>query len=152
MTGQPTKLTSGMLTASFAAKGAPPESRNRKGGKPTGTISLRVTPNERHELETAASGMSLSAYVRERLFGDAVAPRRTRGKFPVKDHRALAEVLRALGATSLARDFEALNWAVRDGTVYLDEDSATAFQKACADVSAMHDRLLAALGSVGSRR
>ena len=46
--------------------------------------------------------MSLGAYIRERLFGEDAAPRKTRGKFPVKDHEALGRVLAALGSSRLS--------------------------------------------------
>ncbi|MCG8323046.1 MAG: hypothetical protein MI921_26335 [Cytophagales bacterium] len=109
-------------------------------------VSLRVTPEEKARLEHEAAGMSISAYVRERVFGEAARPRKTRGKFPVKDHEALARVLRALGRSNLAQDFDALSWAVRDGSVHLDPESARALQQACAEISAMHRDLITALG------
>ena len=109
-------------------------------------VSLRVSSEEKARLQREAAGLSISAYVRERLFGEAARPRKTRGKFPVKDHEALARVLRALGCSNLAQDFDALSWAVRDGSVQLDDDSKRAFVRACADVSAMHRELIAALG------
>ena len=37
-------------------------------------FSLRLTFDERATLEQDATGMALGAYVRERLFGDDVAP------------------------------------------------------------------------------
>jgi len=51
--------------------------------KPT-PFSLRLSFEERARLERDAAGMSLGAYIRERLFGEDAAPRKTRGKFPVK--------------------------------------------------------------------
>ena len=109
-------------------------------------LSLRVTPEEKARLAHDAAGMSLSAYVRERLFGEAVRPRKTRGKFPVKDHEALSRVLRALGRSNLSQDFDALSWAVQDGSVRLDRESAQALRQACTDISAMRRDLVAALG------
>lgn len=109
-------------------------------------VSLRVTPEEKARLTRDAAGMSISAYVRERLFGEAARPRKTRGKFPVKDHEALAKVLRALGRSNLAQEFDALAWAVRDGSVHLDSESAQALRQACASISAMHRDLITALG------
>ena len=109
-------------------------------------VSLRVTPEEKALLRRAAAGMSISAYVRERLFVEAARPRRTRGKFPVKDHEALAKVLRALGRSNLAQEFDALSRGVRDGSVHLDPESARALRQACAAISAMHRDLMTALG------
>ena len=64
-------------------------------------VTVRVTPEEKQRLETEAAGTSISAHVRERLFGDEVKPRQTRGRFPVKDYEALSRVLRALGKANL---------------------------------------------------
>ena len=124
---------------------AAPADPNERQDRPV-YVSLRVSPEEKARLKCDAAGMSISAYVRERLFGDAARPRKTRGRFPVKDHEALARVLRALGRSNLAQDFDALSWAVRDGSLQLDDDSKRAFARACADVSAMHRELIAALG------
>ena len=109
-------------------------------------VSLRVTPEEKARLTRDAAGMSISAYVRERLLGEAACPRKTRGKFPVKDHEALAKVLRALGRSNLAQEFDALSRGVRDGSVHLDPESARALREACAAISAMHRDLITALG------
>ena len=109
-------------------------------------VSLRVTPEEKARLVHDAAGMSISAYVRDRLFGESARPRKTRGKFPVKDHRALARVLRALGGSNLAQDFDALSWAVEDGSANLDPESTRVLRQACADIAAMRRELIKALG------
>ena len=62
-------------------------------------FSLRLTFEERAKLERDAAGMALGAYIRSRLLDpETVAPRK-RGKFPVKDHQALAQLL---GADAIA--------------------------------------------------
>ncbi|MEO1315806.1 MAG: hypothetical protein AAFW01_04320 [Pseudomonadota bacterium] len=109
-------------------------------------VSLRVTAEEKARLKKDAAGLSLSDYVRERLFGSEAKPRTTRGKFPVEDHAALSKLLRALGQSGLARDFEALSWAERDRTLVLDAESAQRLRAACADVAAMRRDLIKALG------
>lgn len=112
----------------------------------TFTISLRVSADEKDRLERDAAGMSRSAYMRMRLFGKDVTPRKTRGKNPVADHEALARVLAALGRSDLARGFEELSWAEESGVVKLDPMTAKAIRQACNDVSAMRDDLVSALG------
>ena len=65
---------------------------------------LRLTFEERAKIEHDAAGMSLGGYIRSRLLDpDWIAPRR-RGKFPVKDHRALAQLLAMLGQSRLANN------------------------------------------------
>jgi hypothetical protein len=41
---------------------------------------VRLTCEERARLEHDATGMSLGAYIRLRLFGENAAPRKTRGR------------------------------------------------------------------------
>lgn len=70
--------------------------------KPLPPFSLRLTPEERAQLEQDAVGMSLGAYIRSRLFDDSVPKRRIRSKHPVKDHQELAKVLAELCRSRLA--------------------------------------------------
>lgn len=114
--------------------------------QPTHTISLRVTDEEKFRLERAAAGMSRSDYMRERLFGETAKPRRTRGKHPVKDYEALGRVLGLLGRSKLAHDLGDMDWAVRNGLVQIDPATAQAIRRACADITAMRDDLVKALG------
>ena len=71
-------------------------------------FSLRLTFEERAKLERDAAGMALGAYIRSRLLDpETVAPRK-RGKFPVKDHQALAQLLGLLGQSRLANNVNQL--------------------------------------------
>ncbi|WP_208976516.1 hypothetical protein [Polycladidibacter hongkongensis] len=79
--------------------------------------SLRLTFEERALLEERAAGMPLSAYIRSQIPGEDVSPRRTRGRFPVKDHEALGRVLAQLGASRLSSNLNQLARAVNTGTV-----------------------------------
>lgn len=110
--------------------------------KSIGTISLRVSADERRRLERAAGGAPLSAYVRDRLF----APDK---KSPSVDRVALAKVLAALGKTNLARDLSELSWAVEDGVIVLDDRSVAALRQACAGISEIRRCLKKALGPKG---
>lgn len=55
-------------------------------------FSLRLTLEERAQLEKDAGGLSLGAYIHSRLFDDDLKKKRTRGKRPVKDYEALAQI------------------------------------------------------------
>ncbi|MEM6410152.1 MAG: hypothetical protein AAF683_01295 [Pseudomonadota bacterium] len=143
----------GMLNAAFgtAASGGVQPTRHESDAPQTSKpkpvyVSLRVTAEEKARLKKDAAGLSLSDYVRGQLLGDEATPRRTRGKFPVEDHAALSKVLRALGQSGLAADFETLSWAERDGTLVLDAESNQALRQACADVAAIRRDLIKALG------
>ncbi|MGH1398408.1 MAG: plasmid mobilization protein [Alphaproteobacteria bacterium] len=114
--------------------------------QPTHTISLRVTDDEKTRLARDAAGMSRSAYMRERLFSADAKPRKTRGKFPVKDYEALGRVLGLLGRTNLAEDLSELDWAVENGIIQIDAPTALAIKMACVDIAAMRAELVIALG------
>ncbi|GMG84957.1 hypothetical protein LNKW23_41730 [Paralimibaculum aggregatum] len=109
-------------------------------------MSLRLTEAERARLERDAAGRSLSAHIRERLFGQAAAPRQGRNRAPVKDHHALARVLSQLGRTGLAKDFETLADAADDGILRLTPETEAAIRQACTDIAAIRRDLIAALG------
>jgi len=109
-------------------------------------FSLRLTFDERARLEREAAGMSLGAYIRERLFGSNVAPRKTRGKFPVKDHEALGRVLGALGSSRLSSNLNQLAKAANTGSLPVTPDTEAELREACAAVLVMREELLMALG------
>lgn len=130
-------------TTSGATKDAPLEVSTRK---PTYTISLRVTDDEKAQLERDAAGMSRSAYIREKLFGKSAKTRRTRGKFPVKDYEALGRVLGLLGRSGLYSDMHRLLLAIEEGRVAMDKEIIAEIRQTHADIAAMRRDLVKALG------
>lgn len=111
-------------------------------------FSLRLTYGERARLEAQAGDLPLGAYIRDRLLGDDAAPRKRRGNSPVKDKEALAQVLGALGQSRLASNLNQLAKAVNTGSLPVTPETESDLQKAFADVSAMRNDLLRALGKV----
>ncbi len=111
-------------------------------------FSLRLTFEERARLERDAAGMSLGAYLRSRLFGADVPPRRTRGKFPVKDKAALAKMLAALGASRLSQNLNRLARAVNIGALPVTLETDAELRDACRAVTDMRQELLRALGKM----
>jgi hypothetical protein len=86
-------------------------------------FSLRLTFEERAKLERDAAGMALGAYIRSRLLdAETVAPRK-RGKFPVKDHQALAQLLGLLGQSRLANNVNQLARAANTGSLAVTPDT-----------------------------
>lgn len=126
---------------SFAASAEP------KVGKYPPPFSLRLTFEERAKLEKNAAGMALGAYIRERLLGEDAVPRRTRGRFPVKDQEALGRVLAALGQSRLSANVNQLARAVNSGSLPVTPETEAALQEACADIAAIRHDLMRALGS-----
>lgn len=109
-------------------------------------ISFRVTDEERTALERAAAGLSLSDYIRSRLFGPDVKPRRTQGKYPVKDHTALARLLGQLGQSRLANNLNQLAKAVNTGSLPVTPETEHDIKRACEEVRLIRDALIQALG------
>ena len=112
-------------------------------------FSLRLTFEERAILETAAAGMPVGAYIRERLFGSEVSHRKPRGKAPVKDHRALAQVLGALGASRLSSNLNQLAKAAHMGALPVTPETEAELKSACEAVGEMRHALVTALGQRG---
>jgi hypothetical protein len=126
---------------------------SRKKGKYLLPFSLRLTFEERARLERDAVGMSLGAYIRLRLFGENAAPRKTRGRQPVKDHEALGRVLGALGGSRLSQNLNQLAKAVNTGSLPVTPETERDLREACASVALLRADLMRALGaSAGGER
>ena len=109
-------------------------------------FSIRLTFEERAALESAAAGMPLGAFVREKLFGEELRPRRTRGKHPVKDHEALGRTLALLGASRLSANLNQLAKAVNTGSLPVTAETEADLRTACEAVAEMRAALMRALG------
>ena len=96
---------------------APPSTAKKPKETKLTPFSLRLTFEERAQLEQDAADMALGAYIRERLFGEDVAPRKTRGKAPVKDYEALGRVLGALGSSRLSSNLNQLAIQHKGGAI-----------------------------------
>ena len=108
-------------------------------------FSLRLTFEERAKLERDAAGMALGAYIRSRLLDpETVAPRK-RGKFPVKDHQALAQLLGLLGQSRLANNVNQLAKAANTGSLPVTPETEEALMSATADINHMRQLLIQAL-------
>lgn len=109
-------------------------------------FSLRLTFEERAKLEQDAAGMSLGGYIRSRLLDPNRTPPRRRGKFPVKDHRALAQLLAMLGQSRLANNVNQLAKAANSGSLPVTPETEEALLTAAREVAQMRELLIKALG------
>ncbi|MBL4538042.1 MAG: hypothetical protein JKP96_05175 [Oceanicaulis sp.] len=113
-------------------------------------FSLRLSFQERAQLEKLAAGESLSSFIKRHVFTEEgrrnAAPPTKRGKAPVKDHILLAQVLAALGRSRLSQNLNQLAKAVNTGNLPLAYDVERDLRKACGDVQAMRSILMRALG------
>lgn len=136
-------MTDGHMQTTLRKAFSSPAKLAKRRSKPT-PVSVRFTADEKAKIKRDAAEKPLSSYIRECVLRagtstDTFASDRDRKP-------ELARVLAALGRSNLARDFENLSFAVRDGTVQLSAESETALRQACADIAAMRRDLLKALG------
>lgn len=115
-------------------------------GKRAAPFSLRLTFEERAQIEKNAGSMPVGAYIKSLLLADDAPKYRARRKTPVADHAALAQVLACLGATRIANNLNQLAHATNIGSFYVDEDTKRAIREACNDVRIMRQLLMQALG------
>ena len=117
-----------------------------KSKKQVPPFSLRLTFEERAQLEKDSAGMSLGAYIRSRLFDSEAPKRRTRGKHPVKDHTELGKLLGELGRSRIANNLNQLAKAANSGSLEVSPDTEQAIQDSCDDISWIRRTLIVALG------
>lgn len=133
------------------AKASKPRRRGRTKSCPR--ITLRLTDDEAAQLERLSQGVTVSAFVRERLFGDGGGRRKRRDHKPVADQQAMAQALALLGQSRIANNLNQLAYHANTGTLLIDRETASRINEAYDYVTALRDALLAALGRTqGGRR
>lgn len=120
--------------------------RRRKRKRSPKPVFVRVTSEERDQLEKNAGDLTISAYVRSRCIGSAAEPHRTRGKKPVKDYEALCQVLGALGKSKLPNNVNQIAKAINTGTLELPEVTEAAMLEAAYNIAYIRLTLIKALG------
>lgn len=138
-----TEASSPRLHPAFASasSGRP---RTRKSGPPR--ISLRMTEDELARLKDLAGPTSVSAFVRERLFGESAPPKRRSPRIPVEDQEALAQVLGLLGQSRMANNLNQLAYHANCGSLAMDEETENEIKLACARIAWIRVKLVEALG------
>lgn len=112
----------------------------------TKPFPVRLTDDERAELERRAGPMAVGSYVKCVLFAEGDKRRNHRSRAPVKDHAALASMLAQLGASRTAEWLAMLAEAARSGTLPVDEETTMKLDRACHDVLVIRLLLMQALG------
>ncbi|SEF71895.1 hypothetical protein [Nitrosomonas ureae] len=95
---------------------------------------MRLTPEERATLECEAAGLLLGGYIRERVFDENRAKRRTHNKHPVKDHKFLSQLLGELSHSRLVNNLNQLTKAANCGLLMFTPEVKTALLNACANI------------------
>ncbi len=111
-------------------------------------FSLRLSFEEKALLRAAANGVPLGAYIKAKLFDEPLEKVRRRNTNPVKDHEALGRLLGSLGQSRLSQNLNQLARASHTGALPVSPEVEDELHQACADVKAMREELLRALGSL----
>jgi len=109
-------------------------------------VTLRLTDDELKKLKHAASGVSISAYIRKQLFGNEASLRKVRSRVPVKDQQALAQVLGLLGESRMANNLNQIAYEANCGSLLMDQATEDEIKMACASIAWMRVKLIEALG------
>lgn len=108
-------------------------------------LSLRLTADERSQLERQAGGMALGAYIKSVVFADGVPTYRRRRKPAVAEQQLLAEVLARLGETRTASNLNQIAKHLNQGTLVVDDELSEDLHRAVAEVAWMRATLIKAL-------
>ncbi len=109
-------------------------------------FSLRLTAEERAELERRAGSHPVGEYIRSVLFGGGASPRKLKRRKPSIDQAALGQALGVLATSHLSSNMNQIAKAAHMGALPVTPDLMADLDTACADIKAMRGALLRALG------
>lgn len=135
----------------FAAKATPPANFGKAEKAFTLPLSIRVTEDEKAQLQAMAGALAISTYIRQQLFGDVATKRRAKRyqkkqRQPAVDSTELARLLGMFGRSELARSMLALSWAARQGQLEVSPEIEDQIERACEDIHTIKLALILALG------
>ena len=107
-------------------------------------FSLRLSQEERERLKRDAGDQPLGVYIRSLLF-DKPDKRKRRLKAPVKDQKALAQVLAKLGRADISQNLKKLAQAMDSGSLVVSPDTEEIMREASEAILEMRGDLLQAL-------
>ncbi len=112
-------------------------------------ITLRLSEKENAQLRNLAAGITVSAYVRECLFGKKANLRKARQRHkPVVNEQALARVLAMLGETRMANNLNQLAHRANMGELQMTPLTLSQVEEAYANIQAMRAALIKAIGLI----
>lgn len=109
-------------------------------------FSLRLTKQERQQIELKSGAMPLASYIKSVVLSDDAPKYRKRRKPPVVDQQLLAGILARLGASRTANNLNQIAKGLNQGTLHIDEALEADLTSACAEVAWMRTKLIEALG------
>jgi hypothetical protein len=90
--------------------------------------------------------MTVSAYIRQCVFGDNVDRPRRRSRAAVSDEKAVARALALLGASRIANNLNQLAYHANSGSLVIDDGVIREIEEACRHLQSMRAALIKALG------
>lgn len=133
----------------FTAQAAVTSGTGKKA--PTVPLSIRVTEDEKAQLQALAGSLAISAYIRQQLLGDGVVKQRAKRylkkpRKPSVDSAEVARLLSMFGRSELAQSMLALSLAAQQGTLDVSQDIEERIELACEDIHTIKLALILALG------
>ncbi|GAA6210624.1 hypothetical protein NBRC116602_03640 [Hyphomicrobiales bacterium 4NK60-0047b] len=121
------------------------KSANTPKPKRMAPLSVRLSKEQRKQLERDAVGMSLNAYVLSKLFDDPVSPKRRR-KEPTQKNKAIARALRQLSQAGLVGYLLNQIAAIEENRLQLPPDEEKQLRQAYTNCCNLRRDLIEALG------
>lgn len=118
------------------------QSAKRATRKRPAPFSLRLTESERSFIKRKAGKRPMAAYIRSAILDGHEKPRRGQNY----DQQKLALVLSALGQSRLSQNINQLAKAANMGTLDFSPETERSLQNACAEIIALRQILIEALG------
>ena len=109
-------------------------------------FSLRLTDEERQQIEAKAGAMPIGSYIKTVVLSDEDHIYRSRRKPPVAEQQLLAEILARLGASRSASNLNQIAKHLNQGTLVVDEELEADLKQAAVDVAWMRMTLMKAMG------
>ncbi|OUS37243.1 hypothetical protein A9Q94_06480 [Rhodobacterales bacterium 56_14_T64] len=109
-------------------------------------ITIRLKPDEYALLSEKAGRQALGSFIRELALDKAVERRNAVKPVPIKDHKALAQILAMLGQHRLVRAFKAADQQVSDGVRAADDETKLLIRDCHALLDRSRKLLIHALG------
>ena len=138
-----TEPLAGSFNVATASGGKPRRAKRRRKTFP---VTMRLTEDERAQLEEMAAGMTLSAYIRACLFASEERRRKRRPESVVADKKAIAEALALLGQSRIANNLNQLAYQANVGALVIEDREAAMIAEAYDHVLSLRTLLVAALG------
>ncbi|MCB1681033.1 MAG: hypothetical protein KDI65_03790 [Alphaproteobacteria bacterium] len=117
------------------------EKKNRASCPP---LSVRLSQEEREQLEQAAGDIPLGAFIRSFLPFDPTQ-RKRKLKSPIKDHKIIAQILAMLGQSRISSNLNQIAKALSSDSLLVTPDTEEIIQEACKAIIQMRDMLMRAL-------